>query len=785
MKKLLIAALLLPLVAFSQVSPEKYHRAKITYQTVENLRKLQAAGLAMDHGMHKAGYSIVSDFSDSEIRAARDLGIPVTIEIEDVQRHYAAQNSVERSATANPENTPCNTPIIDYTTPFNFQPGSMGGYYTYAEMLQQLDNMRSFRPDLITPKADVGSFVTSEGRALQWVKITKNPESINTRPQVLYTAVHHAREPISLSETIFYMWYLLENYDTNQEVKYLVDNTEMFFIPVVNPDGYVYNQTTNPGGFGMWRKNRRNLGTGFGVDNNRNYDYWIDGDPAQSIWNTLGVSSDVNGETYPGTATFSEPENQAIRYFVDNHDFKLALNAHTHGDLLLYPYGYDLNVPSPDDAYFQKISALMVSNNNLTNEIASMLYAASGDSDDFMYGQTMNHDKIFAFTPEIGGSFWPAASEIIPLCNKMMFTNLTTARLALAYGKLTDRSPEYLGNTAIVNANFNLERLGLGGFGNFTVSINPISANIASVGTPFQANNMAVSEAVDGNISLQVVAGTSSGDLIEFEYLISNGVYVNRIPVTKKFGQVATSFSDAGSALIPAWNTTTTWGITESAFVSPPSSITDSPLGNYSNNQFRTISLANPIDLTAVAGATVTFAAKWALETGYDYVSFEVSADNGNTWTPQCGKYTQPFNSVPVYIGFQDDWVFEEIGLSDYAGQTIRLRFKLLTDGNVTYDGFYFDDFKVNLLQNSVLGTSDAKLSPFRIYPNPARLVLHINTTKTDYAVNIFNSLGQLVLSRTNNDGLQDLDVSALSRGMYLIRLESDDFTETQKFLKD
>ena len=42
--------------------------------------------------------------------------------------------------------------------------------------------------------------------------------------------------------------------------------------PVVNPDGYVYNEVNDPFGGGLWRKNRRNNGGGsFGVDLNRNW----------------------------------------------------------------------------------------------------------------------------------------------------------------------------------------------------------------------------------------------------------------------------------------------------------------------------------------------------------------------------------------------------------------------------------------------------------------------------------------------------------------------------------
>ncbi len=107
------------------------------------------------------------------------------------------------------------------------------------------------------------------------VKISDNPNVNETEPEVLYTALHHAREPVGAMQMLFYMYYLLENYDNDPFIQALVDNTEMYFVPVVNPDGYVYNQTTNPNGGGMWRKNRRNNGSAglYGSDLNRNYGY--------------------------------------------------------------------------------------------------------------------------------------------------------------------------------------------------------------------------------------------------------------------------------------------------------------------------------------------------------------------------------------------------------------------------------------------------------------------------------------------------------------------------------
>lgn len=791
MKKLALLLLFCQFTFFAQTNLEKYHRAKINYNSVENLKKLQRLGIPMDHGIHKVGYSLTSDFSESEIQIARNLGLEVTIEIEDVQKFYVEQNNSKVSVARNPQNTSCSSnPIIDYQTPFNFTYGAMGGYFTYSEMLQELDNMRSQYPNLISAKTNVGAFLTSENRALQWVKITKNPESINIRPQVLYTAIHHAREPISLSATLFYMWYLLENYATNDEVKSIVDNTELYFIPVVNPDGYIYNETTNPDGGGMWRKNRRNFGDGtYGVDNNRNYDYWINGDSNQSVWNTLGVSELTTGDTYPGTSAISEPENQAVKYFVDNHNFKVALNAHTFSNLFLYPFGYDLNTPSPDDDYLNKISGILVSQNGFTNKIASALYAASGNSDDFMYGQTMNHNKIFAFTPEIGSSFWPATTEIIPLCKQMMFSNLTAAKLVQDYVFLKDNSPQYIGNTAVVEANFELSKYGLGGNGNFTVSINPISSNIISVGVPFTINNMQTSDVANSNIQLGIAAGTTSGDTITFEYLIDNGQFVERKLVSKKFGQLQTVVDNNGSAIAPSW-TSTNWGITTEAFVSPSTSITDSPNSIYNDNQNKNITFTNPINLNGYSGGTITFSSKWSLEQDYDFVKFQISNDNGVTWVSQCGKYTKLVtpstggSTIPVYNGFQTTWVNEEIDLSDYAGQTIKARFRLETDQGSNFDGFYFDDFKVNLLQNTVLATINSVVSQFGIYPNPTNSVLNIYTIKNNYKIQIFNLQGQLLLSKENNNGIQNIDINFLNAGMYLIELKSDSFSEVLKFSK-
>lgn len=779
-------------VSFTLVQAQEvnFHRAKIDYLSNENLKTLDNLGIAIDHGFHKKGHFIISDFSDEEISTARGLGLEVTILTEDIQKVYVEQNIKTSTHCKAALNSNCE--IDDYSTPSNYTAGSMGGFFTYDEILQNIDAMRAQFPNLVSERENVGSFLTFENRSLQWLKITKDPEVSNSRPQVLYTGIHHAREPASVSQLIFYMWYLLENYETDEEIKNIVDNTELYFIPVVNPDGYIRNESTNPNGGGMWRKNRRNHGNGtFGVDNNRNYDYWIDGDPNQSVWNTTGTSGTTNGQTYAGSAPFSEPENQAVRFFVENHDFVVALNAHTFSELLLFPFGYENNAPTPDNNLYENISELMVSKSGYGNIIASQLTEAAGDSDDFMYGQTFNHDKIFAFTPEIGPSFWPPANSIININKEMLFTNITAARLTSNFAELTDISPEFVGGNSNFEASFAIKRLGLSEDGSFTVSINPISNNIATVGAPVSFSNLEILESQTASIPLSLIPGTTAGDIIAYELVINNGSFDEKQLITKVFGGLIPVFEDLGNSVTSNF-INNGWDTTVQNFVSPPSSITESPNGNYGNDENKTITLSEPIDLTNALGANVTFFARWDIEKSWDFTQFEISTDGGNTWIPQCGKFTNSGSSnnsqptgEPLYDGVQLEWVQEEINLSDYLGESILARFQFVSDGAVTRDGFNFDDLTFNILDDTILSISNLEVSRFSVYPNPVKTVVNINSKLDDYTLKLVSVQGQILLSKTSLSGLERVDMGSYSKGMYFLVLESGTVSETFKLVKD
>jgi hypothetical protein len=156
------------------------------------------------------------------------------------------------------------------------------------------------------------------------------------------------------------------------------------------------------------------------------------------------------------------------------------------------------------------------------------------------------------------------------------------------------------------------------------------------------------------------------------------------------------------------WTSSGQWATTTTKFVSAPSSFTDSPGGNYASNTTATLTLNNNVDLSGILGAELEFAAQWDIETDWDYGQVLISTNNGSTWTPLAGQFTnsgvgtfQP-NGQPLYDGTQTNWVNEKINLSSYVGQNVKLRFLLRSDGSVNNDGWYVDDIKLSVYSSTI-----------------------------------------------------------------------------------
>jgi hypothetical protein len=236
-----------------------------------------------------------------------------------------------------------------------------------------------------------------QGQDILAVRVTRNAQRVpqGERPSVLYVSTQHAREWITPEMTRRLLHHVIDGYATDPEIRRLVDTTELWFVPMANPDGYDYTFTE---GNRLWRKNLAdNDGDGIitgldGVDPNRNW-------PEKWGYDNEGSSPDVVSATYRGTGPASEPETQALDELMARIDFSFLVNYHSAAELILYGTGWQVATPTPDDIVYE---ALAGTDDNpavpgYDPDLSAELYTTNGETTEHahsVYG-------ILGFTPEM------------------------------------------------------------------------------------------------------------------------------------------------------------------------------------------------------------------------------------------------------------------------------------------------------------------------------------------------------------------------------------------------
>jgi len=319
----------------------------INPQTIEKLKKMH-----LDFLMEKDGkIYIVTNISDLLILEQED--IPYSIET-------------------------CKFPPF-WTNTASIQGGINGSFHSYKETEQELASIEETYPNI----AKVHVIGTSlEERNISAIKISDHVDSEENEGEILFLGCHHAREWISVEVPLMLAKFLTDNYNTDPDIKALVDNSEIWIVPIVNPDGLDYSIYV----YRYWRKNRRDNGDGtYGVDLNRNYAFkWG--------FDNQGSSPDSISQVFRGQSPFSEPETQAIHELVAKHDFKALVSYHNFSQVILYPWGYQEG-PSPIDDLLNKLSQAMSKRIQAVHgriydygRASSTLYFSNGDTTDWALG---------------------------------------------------------------------------------------------------------------------------------------------------------------------------------------------------------------------------------------------------------------------------------------------------------------------------------------------------------------------------------------------------------------
>ncbi|UCE40507.1 MAG: zinc carboxypeptidase [Candidatus Aminicenantes bacterium] len=293
---------------------------------------------------------------------------------------------------------------------FTIQSGVNGDFHSYPELERDLMALADTYPDL-AQVIDIGDSL--EQRNIYAVRISDNVGLQENEASVIFLGCHHAREWISVEVPFLLGKYLVENYSTDEEVKRLVDNCDIWIVPLVNPDGLEYSIHF----YRYWRKNMRDNGDGtYGVDLNRNYGYkWG--------WNNLGSSPDSASEVYRGPGPFTEPEIQAIRDLFAQMHFQALVSYHSYSQVILYPWGYTEEVSDKEDILFQigdRMSRLMEPVNGRyypAERAGAGFYLTNGDTTDWSFGVYGIPSYTIELPPDsrLKGEFFNAESDIHPI----------------------------------------------------------------------------------------------------------------------------------------------------------------------------------------------------------------------------------------------------------------------------------------------------------------------------------------------------------------------------------
>ncbi len=328
----------------------------------------------------RLGGYLVIDADESQLEEIRARGLLVDVTYPDIRQKFHEVTGVR---------------------PGDLDAGRDFGYFlTYREVQDTLAKLVAAYPGICTTYS-LGP--TPEGRPLLCLKISDNAAGTDDEPACFFNGATHAREPLSTHCCVAFATRLLSGYNRDSVSTWLINNRETYIIPVMNPDGYVYNSDSG-GADSNWRKNRRSpVPPDIGVDLNRNYGYkW-----GYDYWGSSGRPWD---ETYRGPSPFSEPETRLIRDFLSSVRPRDCLDLHGFGRCNMYPWGYASAEP-PDKAVLREVVDTFQANNHYplpnTGQVYAAIYPCNGMSVDWEYSDTAGKFVTYAFTCELGTTdFW-------------------------------------------------------------------------------------------------------------------------------------------------------------------------------------------------------------------------------------------------------------------------------------------------------------------------------------------------------------------------------------------
>lgn len=281
-------------------------------------------------------------------------------------------------------------PVLEIQTPAE---KTLGVYHTYASLTAELQDYAALYPAICRLQSIGRSY---QGRELWAMLITDNPGYEEDEPECKFVATIHGNEPVGTELCLYLIDLLLSQYAADARIAGLVDNTALWIMPLMNPDGLHADSRYNAQGFDLNRSFP-------------NYPNDFTGNIFNSTIQTAGLP----------------PEVDAVINWAAAESFTLAANFHTGSLVVNYPYDYDqlpsgTEAPSPDDQLFKDIARrYSIHNTPMWNSLpfpdgitnGSDWYSITGGFQDWDYRfAACNH-----LTIELSNSFKPPQAALAQL----------------------------------------------------------------------------------------------------------------------------------------------------------------------------------------------------------------------------------------------------------------------------------------------------------------------------------------------------------------------------------
>ena len=390
----------------ASAAPQKSLEPLNQYLVKGDVEQLSRLGYDLTEGGSKAGQGIVATPAQAEDLRAK--GFTVT-----------APYGEAKTAKAAPPDPFATNPTYgwDVYRPWHLQPAPCPGTCSGAvdsagkpiNLQTWYENQRAANPDIVK-KVVYGKSRYGQDLVAYKVSVNANTTADGAKPVVWYESTQHAREWLATETERRLFGYVLANRNNSStDIPGLLRDTEMWFVPVVNVDGYDWTfQSKNTR---LWRRNLRdndndNVLTGNdGVDTNRNWaEKWR--------YDQEGASDDFGSDTYRGPSAQSEPEVAALDAMFAKVKPKFLLDYHTYGPLTLYPEGWQVETYSTDTPVTQALAGYDDDHPAIVDsdpDVSGELYTTNGD----VTGHAYNRYGSLAYTVELTGGSGPAVGGTV------------------------------------------------------------------------------------------------------------------------------------------------------------------------------------------------------------------------------------------------------------------------------------------------------------------------------------------------------------------------------------